>query len=532
MTWSLLLKEFKFNMKTRKVSSFIWSALFMIVGAGLACWLIVYMTTAIDDKIVEYSPSSVTNFVSLFLFIFFIVMIIEGTMRARRITFNETDVRILQPITVSNEEIITSKMLYVWIYQFAESLVLNMTLLSAYYANRGGFPQDYMLAFLYPLYISIVTTGIIFMIMPLYQLIWQSLRGHDLIQFGIASVLVIGLCFIYQFFLELFLTALNDSSIGAVFSADFVSGLDFACKFFFPVSYYMDAWLESYNVLANVMFLMVTGLLAPSLGRIISSLTYRPLVKFASRSRSGVKKEGKLTSPFKALLRKEIDILFRNSSETFSYTALLIMMPFLSYVVISAMNNILFDNLKVFAVYYPDLIDGITLALILLFVTCINSSGALGMTREGKSLQTVKFLPVKPYQVLVSKLLVPISLSSLSTIITMIILYATGTCDTAVFWSGMILGIVFIFCINLMGLYLDMLDQSGRNLSFINTILSLLLPILILGMTFILNFTTKFSTLAVFTIDVFVGVFFLLLIILLVALTYNRVFRKMEARQR
>ncbi len=156
-------------------------------------------------------------------------MIIEGTMRARSITFNETDVRILQPITVSNEEIITSKMLYVWIYQFAESLVLNMTLLSAYYANRGGYPQDYMLAFLYPLYISIVTTGIIFMIMPLYQLIWQSLRGHDLIQFGIASVLVIGLCFIYQFFLELFLTALNDSSIGAVFSADFVSGLDYAC---------------------------------------------------------------------------------------------------------------------------------------------------------------------------------------------------------------------------------------------------------------------------------------------------------------
>ncbi len=65
MTWSLLLKEFKFNMKTRKVSSFIWSALFMIVGAGLACWLIVYMTMAIDDKIVEYSPSSVTNFVTI-----------------------------------------------------------------------------------------------------------------------------------------------------------------------------------------------------------------------------------------------------------------------------------------------------------------------------------------------------------------------------------------------------------------------------------------------------------------------------------
>ena len=531
MTFDLFLKEFKFNRQNRKTSSFVLSCIFGVSAIALIVVLIVYMTLAIDDKIVEYAPDNVTQFVSLFLFIFFVIMVIEGLMRARRVTYNETDARILSTISISKEEIVTSKMLYVFVYQLGEAFLLCYPLLAAYGFNRGEFVQFYLLSAIYPLYISVISTGLVFVLLSLYQLCYIALKGHDIVQFVLASVIVIGLCFVYQFFLDLFLTALNDSSIGAVFSSDFIEGLSSACSFFYPVSFYLEAWFDSYNMLSNFLFLAIGIILLPWLGRLITSLTYNWMVKRSSNSRPVSFAGNRMTTPFRALVRKEINILFRNSGETFSYTALLIMMPFLSYVVISSLNNIIFDNLAVFAAYFPDLIDGLTLTLVLLFVTCINASGSQGMSREGKSLQTVKFLPVKPRQVIMSKLLVPISLSSLSTLVTMIILYATGTCDLNVFWSGTLIGIMFVFVCNIVGLYVDMLDQGGRNLSFVNTLVSLLLPVLILGVTVALNFTSL-NSLAVFTVDVFIAVAFLAASILVVVFTYDKVFKKMEARQR
>ena len=67
------------------------------------------------------------------------------------------------------------------------------------------------------------------------------------------------------------------------------------------------------------------------------------------------------------LFKKELLILFKNSANVFSYTSLLIMAPFLSFVVISSLDKIMYGNLSFVLTYYPELINGINIALILLF---------------------------------------------------------------------------------------------------------------------------------------------------------------------
>ncbi len=527
----LFFKEFKFNRKSRKLSSRILSAVFALIGAALIVALIVYMTIEIDNKITKYAPDSSTDFVSFFLFIFLAFQVIEGTMRARKSMYNEIDTRVITPLSITSDEIVTAKMTYIYVYQLAESFILSYSLLAAYGYNRGAFPQFYVISLFYPIYISVITTSLCFLLVSLFQVCYLALKGHDIIQFALATVVVIGLCFLYQFFLDLFLNALNDSSIGAVFSDEFIAGMETASTFFFPVSNYMNAWLDSYNIVSNTLWLFAAVILFYLLGHTVASICYRPLVKMSQHTNSGKKRDFRPQSKFKSLVHKEIAILFRNSGETFSYTALLIMMPFLSYVVISALSDVLLKNLAAFSYIFPDFVDAIVLCLVLLFVTCINASGSMGMSREGKSLQIVKFLPVDAKSVMLSKLLAPCSLSTLSTIVTMIVLYATGTVDLTVFWAGLVCGILLVFVCNLLGLYIDMWDQGGRNFNFLNTLVSLLIPVLIAVITVALDLT-ELSSGVIFLIDCAFVLACLLITMLIVATTYKKAFISMEARQR
>ncbi len=147
----LFFKEFKFNRKSRKLSSRILSAVFALIGAALIVALIVYMTIEIDNKITKYAPDSSTDFVSFFLFIFLAFQVIEGTMRARKSMYNEIDTRVITPLSITSDEIVSAKMAYIFVYQLAESFILSYSLLAAYGYNRGAFPQFYVISLLYPI---------------------------------------------------------------------------------------------------------------------------------------------------------------------------------------------------------------------------------------------------------------------------------------------------------------------------------------------------------------------------------------------
>ena len=83
----------------------------------------------------------------------------------------------------------------------------------------------------------------------------------------------------------------------------------------------------------------------------ISTFFYNKLNKHSVEfKKKEINKEMKIVSPFVVQIKKEIDVLFKDSTYIFSYTALLIMAPFLAFVVISSLNAIIYDNLRIYAV--------------------------------------------------------------------------------------------------------------------------------------------------------------------------------------
>lgn len=499
MFLELLRKEFieRKNDEKQSVAMFVVSILLRVLLIAGFIAIECFIALTLDKKIVKYSSYGSFDFLVLFLFLMMALSILFTMVKARGVIFNHKDSTVTLPLPIAPSTQVFSKVVYLYIESVLLGWVTSTPLLICYGASRHYIPYYYIFSGLYPLLISVFSVGISLLFALVYQQIYKLIKKSDIAQFIIASVLVVTLCYLYQFVLNLFLTALNDSSIGGVFSSDFVNGLHKARNYFLPVYHLMDAVIEKTNTKAGILIFLGASFLSLVMGVGITSIVYFHEIKIGSRSESKEKK-GKpmrLMTPFKALVRKEMDLLFKDEANLFSYTSLLILCPFLTFAVISSLNSIIYDNLRFYASYFPELVSGINLTLILLFSGVINASASMSMTREGKALIVVKYLPISPLKQILAKIIIPISFSFISLLITEIVLISTGIITVPVFLSSLFIGIVLLVFSNIFGVYSDMHDKEGDNrklkLSVINELVPLVLPFILFGLFFVLSLYTK-----------------------------------------
>lgn len=499
MFLELLRKEFieRKNDEKQSIAMLVVSILLRVLLIAGFIAIECFIALTLDKKIVKYSSYGSFDFLVLFLFLMMALSILFTMVKARGVIFNHKDSTVTLPLPIAPSTQVFSKVVYLYIESVLLGWVTSTPLLICYGASRHYIPYYYIFSGLYPLLISIFSVGISLLFALVYQQIYKLIKKSDIAQFIVASVLVVTLCYLYQFVLNLFLTALNDSSIGGVFSSDFVNGLHKARNYFLPVYHLMDAVIEKTNTKAGILIFLGASFLSLIMGVGITSIVYFHEIKIGSRSESKEKK-GKtmrLMTPFKALVRKEMDLLFKDEANLFSYTSLLILCPFLTFAVISSLNSIIYDNLRFYASYFPELVSGINLTLILLFSGVINASASMSMTREGKALIVVKYLPISPLKQILAKIIIPISFSFISLLITEIVLISTGIITVPVFLSSLFIGIVLLVFSNIFGVYSDMHDKEGDNrklkLSVINELVPLVLPFILFGLFFVLSLYTK-----------------------------------------
>ena len=218
MIVELLHKEYRENLGFKKDLS-IFKKLLKIFGTllGLAFFATfeVYLFSALDKKLVEFSSYGSLDFLILFLLILLIFSIFASLIKARNVFYKKSDSAILLHLPVDNDEVIISKTLFVFIYSVMVNFIISVPLLCTYGATRGIedgiFPRFYILSFLYPVFVSFFTSGVVLMLLPLYNKIYTSLKNKAVIQIALGSVLVITLCFLYQYVLYLFLNLISNS---------------------------------------------------------------------------------------------------------------------------------------------------------------------------------------------------------------------------------------------------------------------------------------------------------------------------------
>lgn len=528
MFFKLLKKEFIDNFTSKKNFS---SILLYIVTIGLFIALEVYIFLSLNTKIEEYSQYGTYDFLIFFLFIMMLISIFSGIYKARKVLFDSDDFKILTILPISNKTIVFSKIIFIYINEVLITLFISTPLLIAYFFTKDMGTLSYFFALIYPFIISIFAIAITLVFVVLYEYIYKLIKKSDFVQFVIASALVIGLCFIYQTVLNLFLTALNDSAIGGVFSPSFIDTIHNSIKYFFPINLLIEGYtnkdvaINSFIIFCSVAFIILV------IGIIITSLSYNKVNKrYISISKNNnIEKQYKIGGSMITLLKKEFGLLFKDSTYTFSYTALLIMCPFLTYVVLSSLNAIAYENLKIYIVYFPELINGINMSLIVIFTLVINASASLSITREGKSVQIIKYLPISSKKQIFAKLVIPILFSSISVLITCLVLYFTKIINLSVFVSSLLISLIMIFFTNILGIYIDMKNRTIKKtkIAWINSSIALVYPFLILALHFILSFT-QVETKIIYITEIGLSLGILIILCVVVFSKLEKIFTKME----
>ena len=304
-------------------------------------------------------------------------------------------------------------------------------------------------------------------------------------------------------------------------------------KLMFPVYNICEALLLGKNVTMNVCFFGGLILVSLAVGFVIVTYFHDLFVKATSITKAkgnASTAHVKVTSPFKALITKEIDLLFKNSTYLISYTALLIMCPFLSYVVISSLDAIVYSNLRFYAVYFPEVINCINICLVLLFSGVINATATISMTREGKALQIIKYVPIHAYKQILAKTFVPALFSSFSLLLTLGVLKFTGTITWTAFIVCLIVGFTLIIINNIIGILFDMHDKGVCKYHYKPwlRIISIGFPLVIFVTQFILSLT-KVPSIVMYIIIIVLDLSLLGVMCINIRKRFIKAFRKMEA---
>ena len=510
----------------------------VLLLVALACFLglEVYIYLALDRQLKDFSSFGSGDFLLLFLFVYFFLSVLASLPLADRCLYRKLDEEILSPLPVSDDDVILGKGLYLYVRLVVSTLFLATPLLIAYGTTSNMMPQYYVLAVLYPFVVSFVAIGLLLALLPLYHRLARFMKGKFLLQLVLGAGVTVALCFLYQYVLELFLSIVQGSRLDSFFSASFLSGLHEAAPWFIPVSNYFALMSGGDKVISNLLYLLGAILLMAFLGIYLLTYLYRSN-KEAIAEEKKKKREKKaalrVLSPFKALLKKEFILLFRNGSYLFSFSSLLFMQPFLSYVVIASLSKLLYSNLAIFLKYFSELPNGISLLLLLLFASLVSSGAADGITREEKGRLFLKTSPLSPFKMTLAKLLLPLGVSLFSFYLSAIVLVATGEIGVPLFFVALVSGTFLVASVSSYGLLGDLASYSARAkgkgfFGSLTAIVSIAFPLLIALVHFALMFYSGLPSLVIYLVEVAFS-FLLLLPLPFVPRRLDRLYLEMEA---
>lgn len=506
-------------------------ALRIALYAGIIV-LEVFLFNRLYGKLEKYAFGSAFSFLLLILFAIMIIEALFGGWKAKTILFDKNDRFILGTLPISSSDLIASKVSFIYLQQLLNNFLLSIPLLITFAVLENYSPRFYMIAMLYPVVISLFSVGLSLIFSVLFEVFGRFVKKNDILQFALACIGVTVLCLVYQLVLTLFLEALAGSTTSGILSAELVSTVSGITKYFGPVYFFCTMLVDKTNVFPFTCLTMGLILASVGLGVVIASVAYKRFSSGEVEQATKVKKNNKaikVQTGMKFLLKKEFDLIFKDSTYIFSYTALLIMAPFFSFIVISSLNSIVYANIRILVTYFPDIISGLNMLMILLFSSAINASASLSISREGKSIQVVKYIPIKPEKQIIAKATIPTILSSLSLIVSIFALFVTSNIDATTSLITLIAGESIIVFTNYVGIIFDMNDQrrDSRKLGWINTLLAFVAPILM----FIVHFVFSMIGVSVwfsYLVEVVLSVALISPLFFNIGKQYNRYFEMME----
>ena len=477
--FNLLFKDIRIqflgdsNFKKKLVKLFI-----MILLMGALAFVIAFIFTNVIKKVDVYKGAA-TAYLTLFLAIVSILMIILNVLRAYKLFFNKKDIEILTTEPVTNSQIIGSKMIYILLMHYVTSLIFVYPIFISYALNQGRSALFYFITIFYPLLSFLFEGGIALLLVYPFKLIIDYLKKHLIIQFIVS---------LYSKVLSLFMTLVVNNNINQLFTTSAIKSVTKFTSGMVPVVFLVQFFL-GIGVKILPYICIAAGIFLLGITLTIFAFNYFRNVTFANPNRK-LKESKKIPSLPMMLIKKELIVLFKDSNNIFSFSGLLIIQPFLMYMVISSINGVFRSgSFQFYSLIIPNIVEILDIALMMLFTIIINTGANSYISNEMKTIRVLKTIPIEPEKQLLYKVLVPFVLSLLSLIISVIVLLACKTISPVHIIFGFILSLAMLVVFEIVSLREEMKIRANKpKSSFLSTIYAYVIPIVFLGISVLFTY--------------------------------------------
>ena len=488
MIRTLFKREFLSSFLGRKGGKRWTSLLSTLFFSALFVALVVFVYLRLFQQLSAYSGFN-RSFLDFVFFFVFLLGIVFALPTMHKSFFQDEKERIIlgsQPIPLY--AIFVSKSLVSWCRNTFFLLLTYVPLGCTYGALSQAPFSFFLLLVLFLPFLSLLLTGVGFTFLVPYHAAYLFLRRHPLLAFLLTIGLSFLLAYLYSLFLSLFVDLIQNSSLDLLFTTERMQGMTAVAGHLYPTSF-LSALMLLESGLDVLFFLLVLFFF---LG--VGSLLVLPSLKrhYLLSSKGDVRRDYfalpvDLSSPIKALVKKELSLVLSRSDGFFSFLSLVAVEPFLVYLVVSAINVIFRTGNFVFIeTLFPNLLLLIDNVLILLFLSIINATSSMSPGKEGRNVVTMKTIPVPVKKQLLIKILVPFLFSFASYLISLVVLVSTGEITPWSFFFLLLIGTLFLATLSLSTLRLDLRRKKSDVLVLlVDFLLPVLFALLAFGATFL-----------------------------------------------
>lgn len=476
---NLLVKDLKmmFFSGNSSVGKKIVSAIFSLLMIGCFVALETVLFILIIKKVKGFGITSTKSIITIFLFVVSCIMIFVDMMSAIKLFFNEKDVEQLIRYPVTNEQIIISKLIFLLISHYLTSAMFIFPIFIAYGSIMGRTPIYYYMMIFYPVLSFLFEAGIALMLVYPFKLLLDYLKKRTLVQFIVGIVLLAGMSFAYSVVLEVFMDLVVNNQLSLLFSEESILKMSNLANNLIPTTFLVKGFLGSGSQLLPYVCISAGVFLLGLLVAILAFNYFRGL-RIATKKKER-KKDLKVSSLKMTLLKKELIILFKDSNNLFSFTGLLVIQPFLMYLVVSALNGVFTSG--TFAYYImvlPNFVPLLDIVLIMLFTLIINSGANNYITAEKHTMRIMKTIPVSVKTQMFIKVMVPFVASAFSLLISTTVLVITSEIELQTYLFGTGLTLILLVIFELVSLREELKIRMNKpRQTFLSSLYSYLLPI-------------------------------------------------------
>lgn len=448
-----------------------------------------FLFTAILDKIGHYKNAP-KAFMVLFLIVVSAFMAVSAVFQAKKLFFDENDIRQLSIHPISNTTQILSKLVFLFLVHFATSFLFTYPLFLAYGLMTNKMMMFYYLAFFYPAAAFIFEAGMaLIFVYPVWYIL-QYLKKHVLLEFALSVALLFLLSWVYSEILTIFVGVVANNELMTIFSAESIAAIVEFEQYTVPLNFLADVFISGKSSVFFTYFTIAGGVFL--LGLTLTVFTFHRVKNVSVDIKpAAAKKVHKPYSVTRALIKKELALITRNPDYVYSYSGLLVVQPLLLYLVIMAMNTIFSTgSFLYYTSLFPNFVSIIDVFVVMMFTVIISGGANQYISMEEKTIKNLKTMPVGYKKQIYIKILIPLTLSSLSLFVSVMVLWIGGIFSgvTAIFAFLISEALLLVFDLISLSEELKIRHQRPRS-TFLSSAASYIIPAVYVALSLFLSYS-------------------------------------------